>query len=77
MGAQFTPQRKQAAMQFAVLEKHLEVINYTIMRKWKCLSENACECTGHFDTVMKYLNLCPDGTKCSGPVLKNNNTSVE
>jgi len=62
----FTPQR-QAAMQFAVLKKHLEVISYTIMSRQKRLPVKAqpefyCQEISKFvarwDKCLKVLRNC-------------------
>jgi len=57
-----------------------EVANSTVMRKWKLLFVHHCEWNSRVSTVTEFLDSYQGGTntyKCSGIMLKNNNTSVE
>lgn len=51
-----------------------EVINISVMRKWKCMFVNGCQCQSSISTATEILNLCQVGTNssmCLGVMLKN------
>jgi hypothetical protein len=57
-----------------------EVNVSTIMRTWKWVFVNGCECNSLISDVIKFLNSCQDwknASVCSEVMLKNNDTSGE
>jgi hypothetical protein len=66
--------------QMAQVSSTWEVADFTVMKAWKWLLVNGCECKNPISAATEFLNSCQDGTNasmCSGIMLKNTDTSVE